>query len=71
MSTVIYAKDGLELTSFIQQLHDTCNILNNQFTARVRTPWGVRTLTGVVPAKGQGHRDSVTLIANKHIKLKP
>lgn len=71
MSDVIYATTPSELQLFINQLHDTARIVNDRFTACINTPWGVRTLAGKVPAKGQGHRDSVCEIANKHIKLKP
>ena len=68
---IILANDAVELGGYLKQLHDTCNIMNNKFTAQVHTPWGVRTLAGVVPAKGEGHRDTVNLIGDKHIKLKP
>lgn len=70
MNEIIYAKDQSELSGFLSQLHDTCRVVNNQFTAKIRTPWGVRTLAGKVPAK-VGHRDVTHLVGNRHIKLKP
>lgn len=71
MNTVIYATNPAELSWFLSQLHDTCLILNDRFTARISTPHGVRTLAGKVPAKVDGHRDVTHAIGNRHIKLKP
>ena len=71
MTMVIYAQTAKELSCFMDQLHDTARIMNNKFTARIETPWGVRILTGLVPVREQGHRDATHAIANKHIKLKP
>ena len=68
---IIYATSSSELTDYLIQLHDSARIVNHTFTAKIKTTRGVRTLAGKVPAKGQGHRDSVSAIGNKHIKLKP
>lgn len=68
---IIYATSPLELSDYLIQLHDSARIVNDKFTAHIKTTLGVRTLAGKVPAKGQGHRDSVCSIGSKHIKLKP